>query len=94
MLNFREISTVQPIKSLNTFPSTELSSQLNISLEPNDSRHLACLCGEFDSHLRQIEKYMNITIANRGNLFNLEGTSEKIQEAQHLLIKLRHEQLS
>ena len=88
MLNILEISTVQPIKSLKTFPSTELSSQLNISLEPNDTRHLACLCGEFDSHLRQIEKYMNITIATRGNLFNLEGTSEKIQKAQNLLINL------
>ncbi len=88
MLDVLEISTVQPIKSLKTFPSTDLSSQLNISLEPNDTRHLACLCGQFDTHLRQIEKYMNITIASRGNLFKLEGTSEKIQEGQNLLIRL------
>ncbi len=88
MLNILEISTVQPIKSLKTFPSTELSRQLDVSLEPNDTRHLACLCGQFDAHLRQIEKYMNITISTRGNLFNLEGTPEKIQETKNLLIKL------
>ena len=88
MLNILEISTVQPIKSLKTFPSTELSRQLSVSLEPNDTRHLACLCGQFDAHLRQIEKYMNITISTRGNLFNLEGTPEKIQETKNLLIKL------
>ena len=73
---------------MKTFPSTELSRQLDVSLEPNDTRHLACLCGQFDAHLRQIEKYMNITIATRGNLFNLEGTPEKIQETKNLLIKL------
>ena len=31
---------------------------------------------------------MNITISTRGNLFNLEGTPEKIQETKNLLIKL------
>ncbi len=31
---------------------------------------------------------MNITISTRGNLFNLEGTPEKIQETENLLIKL------
>ena len=88
MLNILEISAVQPIKSLKTFPSTELSRQLNVYLDPNDTRHLACLCGQFDAHLRQIEEYMHITISARGNLFNLEGTPEKIKETKNLLIKL------
>ncbi len=73
---------------MNTFPSTELSNQLDIFLEPNDTKHLACLCGQFDSHLRQIEKYLGISIMTRGNQFHLEGTLEKIQAGQNLLIGL------
>ena len=44
-----------------------------IKLEPNDSRQLANLCGPFDSHLRQIEKRLGVTIRNRGNDFQLIG---------------------
>ena len=91
MLNILEISTVQPINSLKTFPSTELSRQLDIALEPNDTRYLACLCGQFDAHLRQVEKYMSITISTRGNLFKLEGAPEKIQETKNLLISIGQE---
>ncbi len=42
-------------------------------LEPDDSRRLASLCGQFDEHLRQIERRLNIEIRNRGNRFSLLG---------------------
>ncbi len=73
---------------MNTFPSTKSSNQLSICLEPNDARHLASLCGQFDCHLRQIESYLEVAISARGNKFHLEGLPEKIQSGQHLLIQL------
>ena len=44
-----------------------------VSLEPNDARRLASLCGQFDQHLRQIEQRLDVQIRNRGNLFSVEG---------------------
>ncbi|MDP7093476.1 MAG: PhoH family protein [Gammaproteobacteria bacterium] len=43
-------------------------------LEPADNNVLANLCGQFDEHLRQIEKRLDIRISNRGNHFRIVGT--------------------
>lgn len=48
----------------------------HLKLEPNDSRRLARLCGQFDEHLHQIETRLDIEIKNRGNNFELTGMSE------------------
>ncbi|MDX1695140.1 MAG: PhoH family protein [Ketobacteraceae bacterium] len=48
----------------------------HLKLEPNDSRRLAKLCGQFDEHLHQIESRLDIEIKNRGNNFELTGMSE------------------
>ncbi len=66
-------------------PHTE-SAQL--ILEPNDNRRLATLCGQFDAHLRQIEKRLNIDIRNRGNNFSLTGNPDSIRAAGRLLLEL------
>ena len=58
---------------------TGLASHITLSLEPNDARNLAALCGQLDSHLRQIEKRLDITIQNRSNLFELRGAHERCQ---------------
>ncbi|MCK5924485.1 MAG: PhoH family protein, partial [Methylococcales bacterium] len=42
-------------------------------LEPLDNNRLANLCGEVDQHLRQIEKRLNVEIANYGNHFKITG---------------------
>ncbi len=42
-------------------------------LEPADNSRLANLCGQFDEHLRQIERRLNVEIANRGNRFCVTG---------------------
>jgi len=65
-----------------------LASHITLSLEPNDARHLAALCGQLDSHLRQIEKRLDITIQNRSNHFELRGTHERCQMAASLLSSL------
>lgn len=45
----------------------------DIVLEPADNSRLANLCGQFDEHLRQIERRLNVEIASRGNQFRITG---------------------
>jgi len=42
-------------------------------LEPANNNILANLCGQFDEHLRQIEKRLGVRISNRGNHFRVVG---------------------
>ncbi len=44
-----------------------------IVLEPADNDRLANLCGQFDEHLRQIERRLDVEIASRGNRFRVTG---------------------
>ena len=54
-------------------------------LEPNDTRHLAILCGQFDQHLRQIEQGLGVNIATRGNHFSVSGEADRVTAASALL---------
>lgn len=45
----------------------------DIVLEPADNNRLANLCGQFDEHLRQIERRLDVDIASRGNRFRITG---------------------
>lgn len=45
----------------------------DIVLEPADNNRLANLCGQFDEHLRQIERRLNVDITSRGNRFRVSG---------------------
>ncbi len=60
-------------------------------LEPNDTRRLASLCGQFDEHLRQIEKRLDISIRNRGNHFTVTGHLSAINAACDILLNLYDE---
>jgi phosphate starvation-inducible PhoH-like protein len=62
--------------------------QQNLTLEPDDARHLAMLCGHLDSHLRQIEQRLGVSISARGNQFQLSGTAVNVATAEHLLVHL------
>ncbi len=62
-----------------------------VTLEPIDSQQLANLCGPLDSHLRQIEARLGITINNRGNDFQLIGSDELVVAAGELLGQLASE---
>ncbi|KUJ83988.1 PhoH family protein [Microbulbifer flavimaris] len=57
----------------------------SITLEPNDARRLANLCGQFDEHLRQIEQRLDIEIRNRGNQFAFYGEPKSARAAGELL---------
>jgi phosphate starvation-inducible protein PhoH and related proteins len=73
---------------LNSETAAPASIQQSLSLEPNDPRHLAMLCGQTDGHLRQIEKRLGIAINNRGNQFLLTGPATNVAAARNLLIHL------
>ena len=69
-------------------PPQQQTTQQSLTLEPNDARHLATLCGQLDSHLRQIEQRLGIRISARGNQFLLEGPAAAVNAAQQLLTHL------
>jgi len=62
-----------------------------ITLEPNDARRLANLCGQFDEHLRLIEQRLNIEIRNRGNFFAFYGDDNITGAACELIYNLYQE---
>ncbi len=61
---------------------------IEFSLTPADNRRLASLCGSHDEHLKQIEEYLGVEIANRGNAFRITGLAEESQAAAQLLKEL------
>ena len=57
----------------------------DLLLEPADNRRLASLCGQFDQHLRQIERRLGVEINNRGNHFQVIGDTRAAQLAGRVL---------
>ncbi|WP_455375359.1 PhoH family protein [Kaarinaea lacus] len=57
-------------------------------LEPTDNERLANLCGQFDDHLRQIERRLGVEINNRGNTFNVIGDQTSVVVAGEILKEL------
>ena len=68
--------------------STPHSTQQSLTLEPNDARHLAMLCGQLDGHLRQIEQRLGVRISYRGNQFQLSGQAVNVSMGERLLVHL------
>ena len=68
--------------------SAPSSTQLSLTLEPNDARHLAMLCGQLDNHLRQMEQRLGVRISARGNQFLLNGPAINVAAGERLLIHL------
>lgn len=60
----------------------------DIVLEPADNNRLANLCGQFDEHLRQIERRLNVEIASRGNRFRVTGQPGAAQIGGDVLLSL------
>ena len=61
---------------------------LDLTLEPADNQRLANLCGQFDEHLRLIERRMGVEINNRGNNFRIIGKKKSTQETEEVLREL------
>ncbi|MGI9213099.1 MAG: PhoH family protein, partial [Methylococcaceae bacterium] len=61
---------------------------MQITLEPTDNDRLASLCGQFDEHLRLIERRLGVEISNRGNQFEIIGSEKPVQATAQLLLDL------
>ena len=66
----------------------EPASAITLSLEPADNRRLASLCGQFDEHLRQLERRLHVEISNRGNQFHIAGSDHDRTLAGEVLLDL------
>lgn len=77
-------------------PDTPLS--LDIVLELADNQCLARICGQFDEHLRQIERRLGVEINNRGTRFKVIGEADFARQAVSVLKRLydasEHDELS
>ncbi len=60
----------------------------DIVLEPADNDRLANLCGQFDEHLRQIERRLDVEIASRGNTFRVTGRPGAAEVGGDVLLSL------
>ena len=60
----------------------------DIVLEPADNNRLANLCGQFDEHLRQIERRLDVEIASRGNRFRVTGRPGAAEVGGDVLLSL------
>lgn len=63
----------------------------DFTLEPADNQRLANLGGQFDEHLRQIERRLGVEINNRGNTFRVIGEAVPTQAAAQVLQALYNE---
>ena len=70
---------------------TSSKAAFKVSLEPNNARRLANLCGQYNQHLRQIEDRLDIEIRNRGNLFVLSGNDSAARAGAGVLEHLYEE---
>ncbi len=61
---------------------------IDITLDPTDNQRLANLCGQFDEHLRLIERRMGVEINNRGNAFRIIGIKKSIDSVEEILREL------
>ena len=58
---------------------------VDLSFSPVDNQRLANLCGALDENLKQIETTLNVSIARRGENFNLRGQAPQIEQATQAL---------
>ncbi|MFL0804144.1 MAG: PhoH family protein [Agarilytica sp.] len=71
--------------------SEEPALTLELTLAPNDAHHLATLCGQFDSHIKQIEERFNVEILHRGDQFSCTGNATAAECARGVLKALYEE---
>ncbi|RME33009.1 MAG: PhoH family protein [Gammaproteobacteria bacterium] len=63
-------------------------SAVDFDLEPHDNERLCNLCGQFDEHLRLVERRLGVEINNRGNRFHLLGEEKAVTLARRVLEEL------
>ena len=65
-----------------------MSEDLNFDLSPVDNKRLANLCGQFNEHMAQLEKYFDVNIDCSSNHFHISGEDNHSKAAMKLIKKL------
>lgn len=86
LIQLRQQLTLKLSPILNTS-----AHSINITLDPADNQRLANLCGQFDEHLRLIERRMGVEINNRGNTFRIIGEKKSVEASEDILRELYQE---
>ena len=58
---------------------------IDLTLAPEDNARLANLCGQFDQHLRLIERRLGVEISNRGASFRVIGERDAADAGARLI---------
>ena len=66
-------------------------ASLNLTLTPASTSRLANLCGQFDEHLRLIERRLGVEINNRGGYFSLIGEDRQALEVAARVLQSLYE---
>ncbi|MBU0744107.1 MAG: PhoH family protein [Gammaproteobacteria bacterium] len=61
---------------------------MKLLLTPENNQRLNTLCGTHNKHLQQIEKSLEVTIANRGHCFVIKGPKNQTLKTSKLLQEL------
>ncbi len=69
-------------------PSTTTSTEHTLHLDAASTQELATLCGQFNSHLQQIEQRLSLEILHRGSDFSIRGDAEAVAAASHIIQSL------
>lgn len=80
-----------PKNHTNSAQNNASDKLLTFTLEPNDNRRLATLCGELNSHIKQIEERLDVEIRHRGMSFTVLGEAENSTATQKVLTELYNE---
>ncbi|MGB1239817.1 MAG: PhoH family protein, partial [Pseudomonadales bacterium] len=67
------------------------SKSINFSLSHIEPEAFASLCGQYNEHLKLIEKRLNVIINNRGQDFQVTGDSSVVEKVADLLKQLYKE---
>ncbi|MFP8965764.1 PhoH family protein [Pokkaliibacter sp. CJK22405] len=71
--------------------TTDLQATIAFDLSPENPEYLANFSGQFDEHLRLIEKRLGITIHNRAYHFELAGDPAALAAAEKMMVQLYRE---
>ncbi len=88
-----------PFNESNPFTHSDDNIITNeFTLEPVDNHRLANLCGQFNEHLRQLERQFSVVINHRGHQFMIAGGTMAVHNVtaiiNQLYIATRHEILN
>ena len=65
-----------------------MSEPLSFDLLPVDNKRLANLCGQFNDHIAQLEKYFDVSIDCSSNHFHIDGEANQSEAAMQIIQKL------